>query len=365
MKNETNGHLQLIQTLQKLHPEFKTQLESIMQIIKDPQTEFFKRSVKRKLIEFYEVSPTVDKFNNILNDTVMELQKVEEFLFDEKISVITEKVLERFIFDLSRIEDRILLEDALKANSNANYIVRCNGHFDYNEPIEFLCKQFHLDDVNMKEYLEYWLPATYYISLNELKQIIESFYDLPQTVFEVEPKNNITFTQMSPSIVGTSIYSNGTRKDADYVKVILNIPKEHKLHSILDYTKSEWLKEHPDAKPLISRNGKFYGNFFVDSVNRMNDVVKSVITHVYFEHSTHEFCEIDLGIGSTEEEECAMIKVEEYLTETEQKQLIDYAYAVLKEDLSKCTKTSKWVYDHAVRKEIREKADENTSIWKL
>lgn len=365
MRKETNEQLQIIKTLQKLHPEFKVQLEEIIQIIKEPQTEFFKKLAKRKLIEFYEVSPTVDKFDNILNDVVTELQKADDALFDERISSITEKVLERYIFDLSRAEDRNLLKNTLKTNLNANYIVRCNGYFDYDEPAEFLCKQLHLDALNIKEYLKYWLPKTYYISLNELKQIMESLFELPQTVFEVEPQNNITFTQMSPSIVGTSIYLNKNRKDVDCVKVILNIPKEHKLHSILGYTKSEWLKEHPNAKPLISRNGKFYGNFFVDSMNRMNDVVESIIARVYFEYSTHGFCEINLGIGSEEEEEYAMINIDEYLKEEEQKQLIHYAYTVLKEDLSKCTKTSKWIYDYTTRKEIREKADENTFIWEL
>lgn len=135
---------------------------------------------------------------------------------------------------------------------------------------------------------------------------------------------------------------NGTAI-TDYVEVRIDASKGSPLFELYDYTKEDWMKDHPDAKPFIERDGKTHGDFTArTSALTMDESIDRIIAYVHFHHDNHTFNTMFFEIGNVENRES--VDLGDILTPKDQKEIIDFAKSALKKDFLKEEAYSQWQY---------------------
>lgn len=145
----------------------------------------------------------------------------------------------------------------------------------------------------------------------------------------------------------------------DYIEVRIDADKGSPLYPLIDYTKEDWLKDYPDAKPFIDKNGKENGDMISKKREwTMKETIDRIIAYVHFNHDNHAFNTVFFEVGSVfDRTDC---DAKSLLTDDEFKEIISFAEERMRADFLKTDEFSQWMYGEEAEDYNLVDVEENT-----
>lgn len=129
----------------------------------------------------------------------------------------------------------------------------------------------------------------------------------------------------------------------DYIEVRIDAEEGSPLYSLIDYTRKDWLEEHPNAEPYVDKNGKENGDMVCKGCTyTMEETIDRIVAYVHFNHDNHAFNTVFFEVGSVSDRTDCDVK--SLLTDSEFEEILSFAKERMKADFLKEEKFSQWMY---------------------